>query len=192
MSQPPDDHLKALWQGQDTETPTMTVKAMRLLVRNDRDHVRQGLLLGFGLIVFEAIAFGSMLRVARNDVMRAGEIIILAGLAWMAWRLWRRRPGRAPDPDATTQSLVAFHRESLVRRRGGYAWLMISAGPMLVGVLVLVYGERLASPGVSASRLIPFFTLFVLWFVVAWFINRRGSRRLQDQIDEMDDLSRGG
>ena len=41
MSQPPDDHLKALWQGQETETPVMTLQAVRALARNHSNHQRQ-------------------------------------------------------------------------------------------------------------------------------------------------------
>ena len=57
MTQPPDDDLKALWQSQQTETPTMTVKAIRALARNYGDHVRGRYILGVGVVVFEAILF---------------------------------------------------------------------------------------------------------------------------------------
>jgi len=31
-----------------------------------------------------------------------------------------------------------------------------------------------------------------LWFVLAWFTRRRAQRQLQRQIDDLDQLSRGG
>jgi hypothetical protein len=163
-----------------------------MLVSTDRDHVRHMMLFGFVLIVVEALAFGNMLRVARNDVMRAGEIVVLAGLAWMAWRLWQRRPGRAPDANATTQSLIAFQREALVRRRGGFGWLMVSSAPVIVGSVLVAYGAYRAQPGAPVSRLFPFFGLVAFWFAGAWIVNRRGMRRLQEKIDDLDQLARGG
>jgi hypothetical protein len=186
------DALQTLWQGQPQESETMTLQAMRMLVRNDRDHVRQILLFGFAVIVAEATGFAAMLRVARNDLMRTGEIVVLVGLAWMAWRLWARRPGRAPDADATTQSLIAFQRQALVRRRGNYVWLLLSSAPVLIGAVLVAVGAFRAQPGAPISRLFPFAAMVGVWLVVAWIVNRRGMRRLQQRIDDLDQMARGG
>lgn len=188
---PDTDVVQALWQGQERETDAMTPQAIRMLVRNDRDHVRQQLLFGFGLIVFEVLGFGWMLRSAPSDIIRAGEVIVLLGLAWIAWRWWRRWPSRAPDASATTQTLIGFQRQELMRRRGGFSWMMIGSAPVIVGAIVTAYGGYRLHPNTPISRLGPFFGILLLWFVVAWIIGRRASRRVQEQIDELDQMGRG-
>ncbi len=188
---PNTDALQQLWQGQERETPAMTAKAVRMLVRNDRDHMRQQILFGLVLVGVEVVAFGSMLRVAPNALMRAGEIIILLGLAWMTWRMLQRWPRRVPDADATTQSLIAFQRQALMRRRGGYGWLLASSAPVIIGAIMTAVGGYLVHPGAPISRLAPFFSLLAFWFVAGWFVNRRGSRKLQEQIDDLDEIGRG-
>jgi hypothetical protein len=183
VSQPPEDHLKALWQGQDAETPAMTLQAIRALARNHAGHVRDKFLFGAILIAVEAVAFAPAVWRAPNNVARAGGVIILVGLAWMAWRMRQRWPSRLPDAKASVGTLIDFHRAELERQRTNYAWLLISAGPMICGMLVMVYGLRLARPN---AFLVPFFSLLALWFAAAWLIQRRQARRTQEQLDEVD------
>jgi hypothetical protein len=188
---PDTDAVQALWQGQEQESPTMTLQAIRMLVRNDRDHVRNGLLFGLVLIVVEAFAFGRFALTAKNDVMRAGELVVLVGLGWMAWRMWRRASAdrRLPDAAATTQTLIAFHRAQLARRRVGYGWMMVTVAPLFVGIAVAAYGGWLLKRGPLAN-LVPIVALSALWFVAAWFMQRRQARKLQEQIDELDQMAR--
>jgi threonine/homoserine/homoserine lactone efflux protein len=189
---PDNDPAQAIWQGQDLETPAMTLQAIRMLVRNDREHVRNGLLFGLGLIVVEGLAFGRVALIAKNDVMRAGVLIVILGLAWMGWRMWRRPWGdrRLPDAAATTQTLIAFHRDQLARRRVSYGWMMITVAPVFVGVAVSFYGGWLLKRGPLLPHLGPLVALCGLWFIAAWFIQRRQSRRLQEQIDDLDQMGR--
>ena len=103
MSQPPDDRLKALWQGQDTETPEMTAIAIRALARNYGDNLRGRIWIG--------VTFGSVFAVSYVRPHRLGgperhpaasaDLIIMA--AWprmiVAYRLTSagggcRRPKR--------------------------------------------------------------------------------------------------
>jgi hypothetical protein len=189
VTQPPDDHMKALWQGQETETPTMTVKAIRALARNYGEGVRGGVLLGLTIVAFEAVVFGLQAWRAPNEVARAGDLIVLAGLVWFTWRIMRRWPTRLPETQASAQALVAFHRVQLERQQTRYANMMITVAPMIVGLLVLVYGLRLQAPQAPLARFAPFFILLCAWFVAAWFIQRRQARRLREQIAEMDDLA---
>jgi hypothetical protein len=189
---PGADPAQALWQGQELENPTMTLQAIRMLVRNDREHVRNGLLFGLVLVVVEVLAFGRFALTAKNDVIRAGEVIVMLGLAWMAWRMWRRQFGqRLPDASASTQTLIAFHRAQLVRRRIGFGWMAVTAAPVFMGIAVSFYGGWLLNPAPLLPHLAPLLALSAAWFVAAWFIQRRQARRLQGQIDDLDEISRG-
>lgn len=183
--------LQTLWQGQETESPTMTLHAIRALVRNDRDHMRNQLMFGLVLVATEAVAFTPLVVKAKNDVIRAGGATILVGLAWMAWRLWRRRVGQGPDAAASAQALIAFQRQSLERRRANYGWLLVSAGPAIAGLLITTYGFQLARP-LPAWWMATFFGFLGLWFLAAWLLQRRQAGQLQAQIEDLDRMSGGG
>jgi hypothetical protein len=186
MSQPPDDNLKALWRGQETETTTMTVEAIRALARNHGAHVRDKFLMGAVLVAIEALFFGVMAWRAPNNVARVGDVMVLAGLAWMIWRLQARLPGSLPAAGASAETLIDFHRAELQRQGRGYGDLMLIAGPMILGLLVLIYGMALTRPEAGLRNVGPILVLLGVWFVAAWFVQRRQARGLQDQIEELD------
>ena len=190
MSQPPDDHLKALWKGQETEHPTMTTQAIRALARNHGTHVRDRFAMGLVLIAVEAAFFGVMALRARNAWILGGDVAVLAGLVWMTWRLGRKLPGRLPGASASASALIDFHRAELERQQTNYRWLLLSAGPIIAGLLVMVYGFHVLRPQAGLTRFAPFFILLVSWFVAGWFIQRRQARRLRAQIDELDAMKR--
>jgi hypothetical protein len=189
MTQPPEDQLKALWQGQDTETPTMTAMAIRALARNYGDHLRSRTWFGLGLVAFVVLIYGAYLKRAPNEIARAGDVIILAGLTWMAWRMLRRRPTRFLPPEASTTALIEFHRAELMRQRTSYGRILVTAAPLFFGAAMVVVGLQTSQPHASWTRTAPFFLLMALWFVLAYFVQRRQARRLAEQIAEMDDLA---
>jgi hypothetical protein len=190
MSQPPDDRLKALWQGQETETSAMTLGALRALARNHGGQVRDRFLMLAVLVAVEVVVFGSMALRAPNDMVRLGDGVVLFGLAFMVWRQSRRWPGRLPEAEASADALIEFHRRELVRQRSSYGDMLLTAGPVIAGTLVLVYGLHLAHPERGARTFAPFFGLMAFWFVSAWFLQRRQARRLQAEIDDLDAMRR--
>jgi hypothetical protein len=189
MSQPPDDHLKALWQSQETETPTMTAMAMRALARNYGDNIRGRMWIGLAVGAFELVVFGFWALRAQNEVLRAGWLIILAGIGWVAWRILSKRPGRLPPPEASAQALIDFHRAELEHQRTNFRWLMVTAAPMFVGMAVALVGMRKARPNMTLANIAPILVLIVIWFVLAFALNRRQAKRLAEQIAEMDRLA---
>ena len=68
---------------------------------------------------------------------------------------------------------------------------MMATGPVLIGMVLLVYGMHLARPHADAAKFGPFWVLFAGWFVGAWFVQRRNARRLQQRLDELDALKQG-
>ena len=189
MAEPFEEPIKALWQDQQEERVTVTTIAIRALARNQNDSARDRLLVGYILIAFEAVVFGWFALKAPNALERAGEILILAGLAWMVWRFWLRRPGRLPDSDASVQTLLIFQRGELQRQKSSYIGLLISATPVIAGALITVASLKITRHGAPNASLAPVFALLGAWFVAGWFIQRRGSRRLQRQIEDLDALS---
>lgn len=187
---PDTDAVQALWQGQERETDAMTLQAMRMLVRNDRDHVRQQLMLGFTLVLVEGVIFGAWAIKAKNEVIRAGMIVVVLGLTWLAWRVWRRQAHGLPSPGATTQTLIAFHRQQLERRRTNFSYLVVTAAPTFAGLFIAAYGMHLLKRGPPTWWYASFLGLCALWFVGGSLVQRRQARRLQQQIDDLDRMRR--
>jgi hypothetical protein len=188
MTEPPEDAAKSLWRQQDMETPTMTNLAVRALVRGHGERLRNQLLAGTLLIVAEAVWFGFMALKALNFVALCGYLLVVAGLGWMFWRLGPQRPGRLPDTGASTGTLIAFHRQELQRQKRSYLSLLISAGPVLVGVLVTALGLYLSRPGAPVRGFALLLGLMGLWLILAWAIQRGRARQLQRQLDELDQI----
>jgi hypothetical protein len=189
MSQPPDDHLKALWQGQDTETPEMTAKAMRVLARNYGDNLRGRIWLAFTFGVFEVFGFGLQAWRAPNDFMRAGDMIMMAGGVWMIWRIVAKRPGRLPPAEASTATLIEFHRAELERQPTNVSWMAVTVAPIFAGMAVVLFGMQKARPNMSLANIAPVLVLIVVWCVWAFVLQRRQAKRRAEQIAEMDDLA---
>jgi hypothetical protein len=189
MSQPSDDHLKALWQGQHTETPTMTAIAIRALARNYGDSIRGRIWIGLTIGAFEVVVLGLYAWRASNDVLRIGYLIILGGVGWITWRILGKRPGRLPPPEASAQALIDFHRAELERQRTNFRWMIVSAAPMFIGMAVTLVGMQKARPNMTLANIAPMLVLIVLWFIAAFVLNRRQAKRLAEQIAEMDDLA---
>ncbi len=135
-----------------------------------------------------ALQFGFQAIRAPNLVSRCGFLLIVAGLGWMTWRFRLKRPGRIPHAGASAGTLIAFHRGELQRQRNSYLSMMISAGPMIIGMLVTMLGLQQLRPIGLARGVIPFGSLLGLWFVAAWFMQRRQARQLQRQLDELDEM----
>ncbi len=191
MTQPPEDHLKALWQGQETETPAMTVKAIRVLARNYGDILRSRIWMGLAIAAVEVVMFGSNAWRAPNEILRVGWLISLAGVGWLTWRIVSKRPGRLPPAEASAQALIGFHRAELERQRTSFTWMTVTAAPVFAGSFVVMLGFQKARPNMTLANIAPLLVLIVVWWFFAFVWQRRQSRRLAEQIAEMDDLTQG-
>jgi len=191
MSQPPDDDLKALWQGQETETLTMTAMAIRALARNYGDNIRGRIWLGLSLAALEALGLGAYAWRAPNDLMRTGYLIMLAGVGWMTWRIVSKWPSRLPPTEASVAALIEFHRAEIERQGSSRAWLVVTVTPVFVGMFVVLLGTHKARPNMNLVNIAPVLVLIVAWWFAAVVLQRRQAKRRAEQIAEMDDLRRG-
>jgi hypothetical protein len=191
MSQPPDDHLKALWQGQEKETPDMTATAVRALARNYGDTIRGRMWLGLFLAALEVVGLGFAIWRAPNGLMRAGWVIVLAGLGWLVWRIVSKWPERLPPAATSTEALVDFHRSALERQKASFTSLTLSVAPIFVGMLVCLLGMQKARPHATLANFAPVLAMVAAWWLYAFVLQRRQAKKLAAQIAEMDQL-RGG
>ncbi|HEX4711201.1 hypothetical protein [Phenylobacterium sp.] len=188
MSQPPDDHLKALWKGQETETTPMSVDAVRTRAARFTARRRATYLVGLAVMLAEIVIFGRYALLLPGVGLRAGMLATLVGLGWMIAFLTVRRPGRLPDAKTSGADILEFHRTELQRQRTTFGDLLVMVGPVLAGMLIFVVAAIFSGRHLSRGLLnaAPLLGLIGLWLVAAWWFARRQERRRLRQLAEID------
>ncbi|MFL5296547.1 MAG: hypothetical protein ACJ798_09220 [Phenylobacterium sp.] len=186
MSQPPDDHLKALWQGQKTEQIPMSVEAIRARAGAYTGRLRRFYLLASVLWAAETVFFAFAAWTARNDTIRAGDLMMIPALAWMIWRSRERWPGALPDDRASAAVLIDFHRRELMRQRFRGSAMVITLAPTLLAMAVMLVGMHSPDDPQTLAQWAPIIALTALWMGLFWWIVRRQQRKLRRQIEEVE------
>jgi hypothetical protein len=187
MSPPPDDQLKALWQGQETETKPMTVEAIRARAGAYRDRVRRGYLFASVVWAAETVFFAVAAWQARNDTIRLGDLLMIPALAWIIWRSRDRWPSALPDTGAPAAVLIDFHRRELIRQRFRLWTLIITLAPTLLALGVMSVGMHTQEDDeLTLAHWGPVIALTALWIVVLPWMIRRQQRKLRRELAELD------
>lgn len=189
MSQPPDDrHLKALWQGQEPEIPTMTTQTLRMLVKDNEAAERRHILYGVAVGVAVVAILGSQAWFARVPLMRAADLVMLAWAPAMLWMLYRRWPRRTPGPEASAQGLVDFYRAQILRQAPDLRLIGLATAPIMVGLVLLIASIWEKALRMHPSPLWALGGLVVLWGVLTWTQLRRQQRRVRERLRDLDAL----
>ena len=186
----PEHDLKALWRNQEPETHPMSLELIHARAFQSRIQVRN---------LIEYVACAAVIAIflgyavfLPHLLIKLGSVMIVVGAAVMAWQLHRRASARTLRAGASAESSLAFHRAELVRQRDALrsaVWWYIA--PIAPGMAVFVAGLHRAGPGGSLANLAPLGVLIGLYLVVWTLMNRSAARRLQREIDEIDQLMRG-
>jgi hypothetical protein len=186
MTQPPEDHLKALWKGQETEVQPMSVEAIRMRADAYQTRLRRRYVAVAIMLVGETIALAWFAWTARNTVIRTGDLLFIVAIAWMAWRLRDRWPRELPGNLGSARALVEFHGTELQRQKFRAGSMMISLGPALVALVVLLVGMRTQEGRPTWGHWWPIAALTALWVVALWWQVRRHVRQWRRQVEEVD------
>lgn len=188
MSQPPEDPIKALWQGQETEIPTMTVQTLRMLVKDNAASQRRQATYGLAVaVVVVAISIWTAWT-APTTLLRLGDLALLAWAPVTLWMIYRRWPGRAPGAEASAQGLVDFYRAQIVRQAPDLWLIALALAPVAVSVALIVAGVWEKASRMHPSPLWLFAALLAAWAVAATLQFRRQQRRVRDRLRELDAL----
>jgi len=191
----PGEDLKAVWQSQSTETTTMTSKLIRSKARELHAQTRRKLLgmvagpiaaaFSYALAIKEFPSLGHVLH-----PLFAGALAwSLAGLYFLNRGMWSTvMPG-----DAGLSTGLEFCREELERRRNLLRRVLLwSLGPVLLTLATFVLGLILI--GTQDRRQfpngLPFLALVVAWIFGYFVMRERELRKLQREIEELNDLER--
>jgi len=189
-----DRRMKQLWQSQPTEGVRMSVEQIqaaagkfqrRIHWRNLREYVTAVLLVAF--FSYEFFRGGDLL-------VRTGFGLMIAGIFYLIWHLLSKGSWRPLPADAGLSSCIDFQRRQLVQQRdlvsSVWRWYL---GPLLPGMAVLLVAFWHANPGhvkYPSLVVLPEAIFFAVISVAVAKLNESAARRLQRQIDELDEASR--
>lgn len=181
--------IKTLWKDQKQEE-IVTLENVRARADNFQHRIRLR-----NVVEYTAAAVVPLFAWYIYDLpgllVKLGSGLCIAGLLFIVWQLHRR--GSAESlPETTGLGLIDFHRRALIRQRDAlrsvWKWYL---APIVPGFLTMMAGFYFAAPEPMratvlyylATRLVP---LIALVFGFVLFTNRRGAKRLQKQIDQLD------
>ena len=186
-----DRRVKELWQGQPTEGVRMSIDQIRVSSgtfqrriqwRNVREYVTAILLVAF---------FSYEFWRAGDVLVRIGFGLLIAGIFYLIWHLLSRGSWRPLPEDAGLSSCIEFQRRQLVQQRdllsSVWRWYL---GPLIPGMVLLLVAFAHANPGHlkhPSLVVLPEAIFFAAICLATAKLNARAARRLQRQIDELDD-----
>ena len=183
--------MRNLWQNQETEPVKMPVEQIRKRAQAFQRKIRLRNSIEYAGVVFIVVAFGFMLRGVRDPILRAGDIVCMAGALYVAYQLHRRGSSRTPPADVTC---LEFHRGELQRQRelhrNVWSWYL---APLVPGLATIILAALMAQPGrLPHPRLIiaAYTSVCALLFLVIWKLNGRAAEKLQRRIEELDAFER--
>ena len=138
--------------------------------------------------------FGFEFWRAGDVLVRTGFALLIAGMVYVVWQLHARGSSKTLPRDAGLSSYVEFQRHELERQRDALErvrrWYL---APLVPGMAVLLMAFGLANPG-HAKQIwlvvaIEALVMGAILFGIAK-LNDAAARKLQDQIDELEDGGR--
>jgi hypothetical protein len=189
-----DRRMKELWQSQPTEGVRMSVEQIRVSAgtfqrrihwRNVREYVA-----AIAVVVFAAYEF-----FRGNDLLvRTGFGLMIAGVFYLIWHLLSKGSWRPLPEDAGLSSCIDFQRRQLEQQRDlvSSVWRWYLA-PLAPGMAILLAAFYRANPGhvkYPALVVLPEAIFFAVICIGVVRLNEKAARRLQRQIDELDDAGR--
>lgn len=191
---PQDRRVQQVWQSQPTEGVQMSIDQIRMsagtlqrriLWRNVREYVT-----AISLVFFFGIEFWR----AGDMLVRVGFGLLILGISYLIWHLLSRGSWRPLPEDIGLSSCIEFQRHQLEQQRdllsSVWRWYL---GPIVPGMVVLLYAFGRANPGHlkhPAFVVMPELLCFAAIAVAIAMLNGRAARRLQRQIDELEQAGR--
>ncbi len=180
---------RSVWQNQPKEPFKMSADEMRLRALRFQTKARLRAAAGITSALLVCAFFGW--NAARTDelVPRLGlGIISLCGI-FMAYSTYKWVwPGNLPA-DAPVSTSIEFYRSELERRRdyGRHIWRRTGLPYLFLGMAMFLAPALIAAFGAPRLflNMIPFFLLLILWFVLFFRGQKRGQRKVQQELDEL-------
>jgi hypothetical protein len=187
MTQPSEDPIKALWQGQEPEIPTMTADAIRLMVKNNDAAQRGAVTLG---LVAVAVIVGVLTWsawTATGTLLRIGDLVMLGWAPLVVLYQLRRWPGRSPGAEASAQALIDHHRARIARQLPDLKLVYLSMALVALGLVLVLAGAWQAGQA-SVAKLGLVGILLAVGVTAIVVMDRAQRRHVARRLRDLDAL----
>lgn len=145
-------------------------------------------------------SFGYLLSVSDSALIRTGCGLMIAGTLFVAYTLHKRGYARTVPAELVLHTCVDFHRKELQRQRnllrGVWSWYLLPFVPGMIVFLIGLLQVTMEQPNASAHAgvIVATFALTgvgcAIVFVGVGMLNQWGARKLQREIDTLDELEK--
>lgn len=191
---PRDRGMKEVWQSQKTEGVRMAVAEVQANAGKFQRGIKNRNLREYAAAVVVLVFCGFEIWRASDLLVRSGFLLMIAGVAYVAWQLHAKASSKALPEEAGLSSYVEFQRRELERQRDAlksvWRWYL---APLVPGIAVLLAAFGRANPGHSKFIWLVIAVEAVVFgavFVGIAMLNSAAARKLQKQIDELDEGTR--
>jgi hypothetical protein len=185
----PPENVKTLWQSQSVEPITMSLEEIRQKAERFQTKIRSRNLREYGGAAFVFASFGYYMW--RFPDLRWACGLILAGTAYVVYQLHTRGAAQTVPASMALDPCIDFHRRELERQRDllrdVWKWYL---APFMPGLVVFIATLLRRQPADQWIRMLPFTLMCIAVFGGVLLLNRRGARKLQRQIDELNSVNR--
>jgi len=197
---PIEESAKSVWQSQpsmqepgdreqmpmDDLKQKMTRLEKKLFWRNTREYIAA---------VFVIAAYAFYVWKFSAILMQVGSVLVIAGTLFVMVQLHRRGARKFAAAERSMTACIDFYKSELERQRDAlrtvWSWYLL---PFMPGMSVFFLGTAIKSAGnpVHWGRALASFGVtmgaVILAFGLVILVNQRAARKVQRQIDELDEL----
>jgi Flp pilus assembly protein TadB len=197
---PIEESAKSVWQSQpsmqepgdreqmpmDDLKQKMTRLEKKLFWRNTREYIAA---------VFVIAAYAFYVWKFSAILMQVGSVLVIAGTLFVMVQLHRRGARKFAAAERSMTACIDFYKSELERQRDAlrtvWSWYLL---PFMPGMSVFFLGTAIKSAGnpVDWRRALASFGVtmgaVILAFGLVVLVNQRAARKVQRQIDELDEL----
>lgn len=182
---------RKIWQNQPTEPSPMTLKLIRMKVRDLRAKTRRRLWGSWvgPLVVGAFSAYGIKLIHSVSPLLDVAFVVpivwSLAGAYFINRGLWfAAMPG-----DAALSTGLEFYRREIERRRALDGRVLLwSFGPIILAMAAFILFLVIVTRGRIFPNGLPFVILVAVWIAAYLIVRMREQRDLQREIEELKDI----
>ena len=198
MNRKSSTDLQILWQSQPVDPKRFLPEEIRDKATRFQRKVRFRNLREYVAAVFVLVTFSGYAWKASTWLSKAGPALIVMGTLYITFQIYTRAaplqvPVHGPSGEGganVTESCNQFYRRELERQRNllrtVWQWYL---GPLVPGLLVMLVDDFIdacVTGGVAIVASLSATLLTVLVFVGVWWLNAVGAKKLQREIDALE------
>jgi Flp pilus assembly protein TadB len=189
-----DRRMKELWQSQQTEGVRMSIDQIRISARKFQRKIKWRNAREYIAALVVVILFAFQFSKTEDPLVRIGFGLTIAGICYIVWQIHSKGSWTPLPKDVGMSSWLEFQRRELERQcellSHIWRWYL---GPLIPGLAVLLAAFGRANPAhlKHPSLAIALYAAsFAAVFLFIASLNHRAARKIQRQIQELDEQAR--